>query len=246
VITGIVVALPEELSTLISKKLEKGCIKALTDKILVIYSGAGAENANAAAEKIVAQGANQLFSWGCAAALDSAFRPGDLVLANSCVDADNVAFDLNLDRIKQVQAVLSQQLSVRICTGKLAESKTIVSSSLDKAQIAQKTGAIALDMESTAIAKVAQKHGLPFVVIRAIADPLDMNLPKAVSHALNNQGDVVLSKLLSYLLWHPTELPDLISLGLHFHAAKNTLKRVVKHIDAITRFNPQNSATPGS
>jgi adenosylhomocysteine nucleosidase len=244
VITGIIVALPEELSTLTSKKLEKGCVEILADKILVIYSGAGAENARTASELLITQGANQLISWGCAAALEASLRPGDLVLANSCVDTDDVVFDLNTDWIKQVQAVLSGQLAVRLCTGKLAESQAIVSSSLNKTQIAQKTGAIALDMESTAIAKVAHKHGLPFVVIRAIADPLDMNLPKAVSHALNNQGDVVLSKLLSYLLQHPTELPGLIRLGLHFHAAKNTLKRVAKHIDAITRYNPQNTATP--
>ena len=243
-ITGIVVALPEELSTLTSKKLEKGCVEDLTDKTLVIYSGAGWENAHAAAELLLAQGASQLISWGCAAALEASLRPGDLVLANSCVDTDNVVFDLNTDWIKQAQAVLSGQLAVRLCTGKLAESQAIISSSLDKKQIAQKTGAIALDMESTAIAKVAHKHGLPFLVIRAIADPLDMNLPTAVSHALNNQGDVVLSKLLRYLLRHPAELPGLIRLGLHFHAAKHTLKRVAQEIDALTRFNPQNTVTP--
>lgn len=240
-ITGIVVALPEELSTLTAKRLERGCVGQLTEKVLVIYSGAGAENARTASELLVAQGANQLISWGCAAALDAALRSGDLVLANSCVDTDNVVFEPNMNWIKRVQAVLSKQLAVR--TGRLAESKAIVSASHDKAQIAQTTDAIALDMESVAIAKVAHKYDLPFVVVRAIADPLNMNLPKAVSHALNEQGDVMLGKLLTYLLWHPAELPGLIRLGLHFHAAKNTLKRVAKDIDAITRFNPQDTAT---
>ena len=89
-------------------------------------------------------------------------------------------------------------------------------------------------MESFAIAKVAQAHSLPFLPVRAIADPRTMDLPKAVSHGLNDQGEVELSKLLLYLLWHPTELPGLIALGLHFSAAQKTLKEVAKQLDVVT------------
>jgi adenosylhomocysteine nucleosidase len=235
VITGIVVALPEELSTLTSKKLEKGRVEALTDKIRVIYSGAGAENARTASQLLITQGANQLISWGCAAALDESFQPGDLILANSCVDADNIAFDLNTENwLTHTKTCLDKRLTVNTYTGKLAESKSIVASSRAKAKIAEATGAIALDMESIAVAKVAQANHLPFLTIRAIADPLAMDLPTAVSHALNDQGDVVLSKLLTYLLWHPAELSGLIRLGLHFNAAKKTLKQVAKQLDALT------------
>lgn len=234
-ITGIVVALPEELSTLTSKKLEKGGVEALADHILVLYSGAGAENARTASQLLITQGANQLISWGCAAALEKSFRPGDLVLANSCVDADSIEFDLNNENwLTHTKACLDRHTRVNTHTGKLAESKSIVASSYDKAKIADATGAIALDMESIAVAKVAQAHHLPFLTIRAIADPLAMDLPTAVSHALNDQGDVVLSKLLTYLLRHPAELPGLIRLGLHFNAAKKTLKQVAKQLDALT------------
>jgi adenosylhomocysteine nucleosidase len=235
VITGIVVALPEELSTLTSKKLEKGCVQALTDKILLIYSGAGVENAHTASELLITQGANRLISWGCAAALHGEFRSGDLVLANTCIDADKVAIDLNNEAwLENVKNSLSKHSHLRIHTGKLAESKNIVASSYDKAKIAEGTDAIALDMESVAIAKVALAHGLPFLSIRAIADPVNMDLPKAVSHALNEQGDVMVGKLLIYLLWHPAELPGLIKLGLHFHNAKKTLRLVAKQLSDVT------------
>jgi adenosylhomocysteine nucleosidase len=245
VITGIVVALSEELNTLTAKKFEKGRVGQLGDNIIVIYSGAGAENARMGSELLLKSGAEKLISWGCAAALVGSFRPGDLVLANRCIDAGQVEFDLhNEDWLAHVKDCLSKNLTVRTYTGKLAESKSIVASSHDKVEIADATGAIALDMESVAIARVAQAYDLPFLSIRAIADPLNMNLPKAVSHALNDQGDVVLSKLLTYLLRHPAELPGLVRLGLCFHAAKNTLKRVAQNIDGITRFNPQHTATP--
>ncbi len=231
-ITGIVVALPEELSTLTAKKIDKGCVGQLNDSILVIYSGAGRENARFAAGLLVAQGANQLISWGCAAALDATLRPGDLVLANRCVDADDVVYDPNIDWINYVQTMLSRQLPV--CTGKLVESRQIVSSSFDKAKIAQTTGAIVLDMESASVANVAHKHGLPFLSVRAIVDPANMDLPKAVGHALNDQGEIVIGKLLSFLLLHPGELPSLIKLGLHFQAAKKTLKLVAKELSFVT------------
>jgi adenosylhomocysteine nucleosidase len=237
VITGVVVALPEELSTLTSKRLEKGCVGYIAEKILVIYSGTGAENAGAASEILVKQGADCLISWGCAAALVASFRPGDLILANNCVDAELLEFDLNNENwVSHVKICLAKHLTVSTYTGKLAESKNIVASSHDKAHIANATGAIALDMESVAIAKVAQANNLPFLSIRAIADPVNMDLPKAVSHALNDQGEVILAKLLFFVLLHPAELPGLIKLGLHFYAAKNTLKRVAKQINLVTTF----------
>lgn len=236
-ITGIVVALPEELSTLTAKKIEKGCIGYIGEKILVVYSGIGPKNASASAELLVKQGIGNLISWGCVASLDKAFKPGDLVVTDSFVDVDGVGLDIgNKDWVTHVQAALAKELLMTARAGKLAESKNIVVNSRDKEQLATTSGAIAVDMESVAIAKVAKSHGLPFLAVRAVADPLDMDLPKAVSHALNDQGEVILSKLLMFLLLHPSELPGLVKLGLHFYAAKNTLKRVAKLLDVLTKI----------
>lgn len=233
-ITGIVVALPEELSTLTAIKIAKGGIEAIAENLLVSYSGVGSENAGASAELLVKQGAGSLISWGCAAALDATFQPGDLVLADTCVDADQCIIKPNDQGwLGSVQEKLTQALGLTIRTGKLAESGVIVASSGNKTQLANATGAVALDMESAAIARVAKLHKLPFLAVRAIADPVNMNLPKAVSHALNDQGEVILSKLFMFLLLHPSDTPGLIKLGLHFKAARNALKLVAKQLDAL-------------
>ena len=236
--TGIVVALPEELSTLTAKRIDKGRIELIAEDIYVIYSGVGHENAAASAESLVKRGVNGLVSWGCAAALDESCQPGDLVLANTCIDADHVEIK-TIDKgwLKFVQDELTKQQGLQLRTGKLSESRAVVESSYDKAQIAKVTSAVALDMESAAVAKVAKLHGLPFLAIRAIADPLDMDLPKAVSHALGAEGEVILSKLLLYLLLHPSELPGLLKLGLHFNAARKSLKRVANQLNVLT-INP--------
>ena len=92
-------------------------------------------------------------------------------------------------------------------------------------------------MESIAIARVAKQHTIAFLAIRAIADPVNMDLPQAINYSLNAQGDVVLGKLLLFLFLHPAELPGLIKLGLHFNAAKKTLKSVARHLDTVTDFS---------
>ncbi|MDD5462143.1 MAG: phosphorylase [Methylococcales bacterium] len=237
-ITGIVVALPEELTTLTAKKIAKGCCLFITDKILVANSGAGPANAQAAAELLVSKGATRLISWGCAAALSAALKPGDLILADELIDNTgyrNAKFSVSTDWHSYTSKRLSTSMAIH--SGSLAESKNIISSSKDKEQLQPVTGAVALDMESIAIAKVAGLYALPFLAIRAIADPVNMDLPLAINYSLNDQGDIILGKLLTFLALHPAELPGLIKLGLHFRAAKKTLKSVARHIGTVTDFN---------
>ena len=234
-ITGLVVALPEELTTLTSKKIEKGDCLFITERLLVAYSGTGSTNAAAAAELLVAKGATRLISWGCAAALGASLKPGDLMLADKLIDAENNEMAINADWHSYAQSILAK--FVFVTRGCLVESVSIVSTSTDKKQLHSLTGAVALDMESIAIAKIAKQYTLPFLAIRVIVDPVEMNLPLAINHSLNDRGEIVLKKLLAFLFLHPAELPGLIKLGLNFNAAKKTLKLVAKQLDKLTNFS---------
>ena len=242
-ITGIVVALPEELTTLTSKKIDKGSSLFIADNLLVAYSGTGSINAKAAADLLIAQGVTRLMSWGCAAALSASLKPGDLILADELIDAEgcrdakygDAEFCVSTDWHSDTKNRLATFVVVH--TGCLAESKRIVSSSKDKKQLQSTTGAVAVDMESIAIAKVAGQHTLPFLAIRVIADPVNMDLPQAINYSLNERGDIVMSKLLLFLVLHPAELPGLIKLGLHFNVAKKTLKLIANHLDTLTDFS---------
>jgi len=239
VITGIIVALPEELRSLTTKKITKGQLGSINDSVLVACSGAGAENASRAAQLLVANGATALISWGCAAALSAQLRPGDLALVDQLIAADGERLQLDSSWLAALKSLLPSSLTIQ--AGSLVESKQLVSSSIEKQQIHTHTQAIALDMESVAIARVAREHALPMLVLRAIADPVNMDLPRSVAHALNAEGEVVLSRLLRFLIAHPSELPGLIQLGRHFRAAKKTLATVAKQLDGIVTFNVTNS-----
>jgi len=67
-------------------------------------------------------------------------------------------------------------------TGKFVSVDRVLTTSDDKHQMRVDSGAVGVDMESAAIGEVAQEHGAPFLIIRAISDgayedlPVDFNL----------------------------------------------------------------------
>lgn len=233
-ITGVVIALTEELGTLTEKKIGKGKIEYLSDRVWLINSGAGAENAKKAAELLIAHGAGRLISWGCAAGLTDDLQPGALILADRCIAADNSVFETDRGWRECASALLAEHAPV---IRAITESHSVIASSKDKLNLAHATQAAALDMESAAVAKLANLNGLPFLVIRAIADPVSMDLPTAIEVAMGEDGQVELVRLMHHLLRHPLELPALIRLGLHFTAAKNTLKKAGHVLDKLTEFD---------
>lgn len=232
-ITGIIVALADEITSLSRKKINKGDCFFINETVLVALSGAGPENAAKASQQLIDKGAKRLISWGCAAALKDELKPGNLVIPQTLQTENQEKFSISSPWLSRALEHLSP---FNPHTGSLIESSFVVAQSSAKKTIHKKTGAIALDMESITIAKIASQHNFPVLVIRCIADPVTMDLPNSVSYALNDQGDVVLTKLLWFLLTHLYELPDLIKLGLYFNAAKNKLKCIAKHLDIITGF----------
>ncbi len=243
-ITGIIVALSEELSTLKTlpnalweRGLRRGKFIFITDDIILIYSGAGAENACKAAELLVSKGATQLMSWGCAAALSPDLKMGDLVLADSLLSCDGIETAVNATWHQHTKIILGSQITAY--KGVLIASNEIVATAQAKHELYEKTGAIALDMESGAIAQVAQHYALPFLAIRAIADPATMDLPLSVSNALNENGEVDITKIIASLVFNPKEIPHLIQLAQYFQIAKKTLSKVAKQLPEVLNHPAQ-------
>lgn len=231
-ITGIVVALPEELGTLTRQKIALGRCAFIAENCIVALSGAGRENARRAAQALLAHGARRLLSWGCAGALDSTLKPGDLCLPEMLCAADRQHFSTDGLWRQQVHAALARRFG--ICSAMLAESLHIVSTSSEKAALQKKLSADLVDMESCACASVAIQAGVPFLAIRAIADPAGMDLPAAILYAMQENGQIALGKLLLHVLKHPREIAGLIRLGRHFQLAKKTLSAARDSLDAIT------------
>ncbi|MDQ7090149.1 MAG: phosphorylase [Methylococcales bacterium] len=230
---GIIVALPEELATLTTKKMVRGQCAFVANNVMVICSGVGRDNAIKAANVLIAKGAKGLISWGCAGALARDLKAGDLLFPEKIIPAKGDSLRVSehwLAHIKKNLPVIHRSVS-------LVESLAIIETSEKKKKLHQQTQAVAVDMESAAIVETAEKAGLKSLVIRTISDPVTLNFPPAVSYALNSDGEIMLAKLLRYLLTHPQQIPALMKLGLNFKAAKNKLKAVAVHLDTIVGFD---------
>jgi adenosylhomocysteine nucleosidase len=197
------------------------------DGASVLVSGAGPENARRAAERLLESGVGGLVSWGCAAALHPTLRPGSLLLPRRIVGSDGAAFHTDQDWRDRVGKALGDA-NIPFDGDDLADSRDIVATEEGKQHLALRTGAHAVDMESAAIARVALARSLPFLVIRAVADPAGMAVPSAVLRATGTDGRVDLLRLFAALVTRPGELPALIRLGLHFNAAIDTLRRAYR------------------
>ncbi len=74
--------------------------------------------------------------------------------------------------------------------GWLAEADRVLAEPGDKRALAQSTGAVAADMESAAILRVADQAGLPCVVVRVVLDTLTDTVPGVWQGAVDRQGRV--------------------------------------------------------
>ena len=225
---GYVVALPPECRTLTAEPARRGDILSLDRGHRVAVAGAGAANAAAAAERLIAQGARRLVSWGCAGALTDELLPGDLIIPRELIYADGHATLLAQPWHERLLGQLQPTTPIR--TEAMTESAGIVASAAAKRRLHAESGAIATDMESGAVARTAQHHGLPCLAIRSIVDAASVTLPRAAQAALDNDGQIVVSRLLLQLVWNPAEIAPLLRLGRAFRRAMQTL--TVVHMQA--------------
>jgi len=221
---GILVAMPQECQSLTEKRIPEGGFHALSDRCVLGVSGAGPDAANRCATRLAEQGITQLMSWGCAAALDPALKPGDLVLPRQIQAADGQT--LATDPAWHTQLAGLIQTLVPVNSGDLLESRRIISSASEKQALFVQTTAVALDMESAATARAAKALGLPFLAVRSIVDPASVDIPPSIAAAFDENGVLHVPKMLLGALLKPVDFLGIIRLGRDFKTAIKTLTAI--------------------
>lgn len=221
---GIVAAMGTEARSLVKHPIAKGKIIYLPDGAMIQISGIGPERASSAAKALMEEGATALLSWGSAGGLHSKLSSGSLVLPKVIVRADRSIYPTDA----QWHERLSNRLRgyVDLHEGSLAESPTPLHHHLEKENFYRRTEAIAVDMESGAVASAAQEADISFMAIRAISDPFDAMISASILNAIDEFGELDMLRFTKGLMRHPFELLSLIRLGQYFRAAKITLAKV--------------------
>lgn len=186
----------------------------------VAVGGGSAAGAEAAARRLVAQGATALLSFGLAGGLDPALRPGRLFVP---------AVVLEAGRAYPTDAALLARFGL-LPEGVLLAGNAVVAEAAAKHALWRETGAQAVDLESGVVALVAAAHSFPFAVVRAICDPAERTLPPAAMLALDGGGAIRLLRVLRSVALGPGQVPSLLALARDAGRAHKALERFSKAV----------------
>ena len=222
---GIVAALVAE-SRPLGPATRRGAEPAtLADGTLLVVSGIGPAAAAEGARRLLAAGARALLSWGLAGGLDPSLEAGTLVLPREVISPEGRVFLTSADWRERVSDAIATRQEP--CCGRLLTCREPLTSSAAKALAFRETGAVAADMESSAVAEVASAERVPFLVVRAIVDTAHDAVPEvALSAAGTGQNGLRFARLLATLASRPGELPGLIRLAFRYRAASQALAAV--------------------
>jgi hopanoid-associated phosphorylase len=201
-------------------------IRALpaADRPTVFCSGGDARRAADGVGRLIGDGISGLLSFGFAGGLDPALVPGDLVVAGAVIAPDGTRFETH-DGWREALAEAAAA-SVPVTLGTLAGCDTAITTAAAKSNLQGSTGAAAVDLESHAVAAAARMAGLPFLAVRAIADPADRPIPAAALAGLSPDGHMRPFAVLAKLALRPWDLPRMARLAEDTRAAHRALRRV--------------------
>ncbi|MBI3911752.1 MAG: hypothetical protein HY320_12585 [Armatimonadetes bacterium] len=106
--------------------------------------------------------------------------------------------------------------------GPLLHSEKVLIDPSEKRALAA-TGALAVDMESAAVAEVALAAGVPFAAVRAVSDAVDDPLPLDFNRCRTPNGDISPLRVVLRLARQPRALPGLLRFARRCHVATFSL-----------------------
>ena len=92
---------------------------------------------------------------------------------------------------------------------------------------------LAVDMETHIVARVAERHGLPFATLRVISDTAGETLPPAALCGMRSDGTMAIGPVLASLLRQPAQLPALVRTGWNAERAFRALLRCYRMIGLV-------------
>ncbi len=188
---------------------------------IVAAGGGTAGGAEAAVRGLVARGVTRLVSFGLAGGLDPSLPPGALLVPRVVlVDGQGPC---------EADEALCDWLG-GATQGALLAGDWVVATAAAKRALRERTGAVAVDLESGAVARAATRQGIGFAVLRAVCDPAGRDLPPAALAALDRAGGVGALRVLLSVLGRPAQVPALLRLARDAAAAQRALRDRVRQI----------------
>jgi len=165
----------------------------------------------------MAAGCGGLISFGVAGGLAPDLKPGSCVIGSSVLDGDVT---------RPTDTRWSQRL-MRMIPGSVLGAIAGVCEPLafasEKRDLHEKTGALAVDMESHVVARAAEQHGVPIAAIRVVVDPVSRTIPRSALAGTRSDGTIDPVAVVRSLIRYPRDLAGLIRMSFDARAARATL-----------------------
>jgi adenosylhomocysteine nucleosidase len=185
---------------------------------LAVVGGGDRERTAALVENAVRE-AHCLASFGIAGGLAPHLRAGDVVVSTEVLSDD--------ERWRADEAfrtrVAGLAADIGAIEGPVLGTSRIMASTDEKRRTWLDTSALAVDLESDVVARVAGSAGIPFVVVRTIADTAYRALPPAALIPLAEDGTPNLARVLASVLRRPRQVGALFGLARETRAALSAL-----------------------
>jgi adenosylhomocysteine nucleosidase len=200
--------------------------------VMVQCRGMGPERATQAAHILINAGCTALMSFGIAGGLEPRLAPGALLLPRSILhypaSEDHPSISVDPRWHLAVASRFKRDISRAMSNGPMVSTAHVVAGVADKASLHKALGAVAVDMESHSVATVAHAAGLPFLVLRVVADGANHAIPEALGKAIRDDGEIDMQAALWALVRQPWLFPEarrLQRISATAHAGLDSLLR---------------------
>jgi adenosylhomocysteine nucleosidase len=216
---GITFALPTESSDLVRELRQAENVDNLlfgkigNREVTIVHTGVGAESCNERLETLLHKARPDfVVAAGFAGAVSERLHLGELILAENFSDPTLLSLAREILRDRNVQSV------------KLFTSPSIINSMSERNEIARKSDAAAVDMETGAIVAICNAHQMPLLSVRGISDtPRDpLPAPPDVLFDIEDQRTNY-GRLFAYILREPASALRLWRFGRTIARVRATL-----------------------
>ena len=175
-------------------------------RLVVIESGVGRTAAKRATQAIIlGHSPRWIISAGFAGGLHESIAQGDILLANAIVDTDGKQFEIDF---KLDPATIASHGHLHV--GRLLTSERIIAEPSEKKNLGQRYGALAVDMESIAVADVCRQEKIRFLAVRAISDAVHHAMPRDIDYLVKRTSTASrLGAAAGAILRRPSSIKDM-------------------------------------
>ena len=200
--------------------------------IVLVRSGVGKQRAEVSTLQVIERfQPKALISIGYAGAVQPELNIGDLVITDSIIEENGEEGreyhpdPYWLDRARSVQC----SDEIKVVVGGLLTVNTVIHDPEAKRELGKRYGVQAVEMETCAIARVAEDKILPLLSVRVISDRVDQELLDSSSF-LGSDGEISSFKAGWHVLTHPSSLKSALSLRAQTQFATETMTRFLSDL----------------